>query len=658
MKRLFLRVFAIATVLALGLFAIARAQRSVPDAPPADPGAYENPLRPAAPAVAPQPPAADPFAVREFRPDPAVRTAAGEDAAGTPGRDNPPTVPAAVPATGPDLGAGRRVDVAPDPPPSQEPAPFRADAATARAVPAFPPPPASSRGYPSAAISPEPPSSRGYPSAAISRDPPPRETPPAAPDAYPGSDASSDGVGQPGDKHLEGPQTPQVTIQKFAPPEIQVGRPAVFRVTVRNTGTVGAGNVQVHDQVPRGTRLLGTTPRASQDARGELVWSLGNLGPGEESTVQMQLMPTAEGEIGSVATVHVDADATARSVSTRPRLTIDTSGTGRVLVGDETMLTFVVSNPGTGVASGVVLQERVPDGLAHPAGSQLEYPIGDLKPGESRKLELRLKATRAGQVSNVVTARDDASLRAEHRFDLVVLSPQLDIALAGPKRRYLEREATYQVSVSNPGTAPAQQVELVAYLPPGLRFIGANNAGHYDDATRAVSWRLEELPVNQRGTVELVTMPIEPGQQNIKFRGTAQRGLAVEKEQAVVVEGIAAVLFQVAGTRNPIEVGGETTYEVRVVNQGSKAAGNVRVVVLLPPELKALTAEGPTRFAIENGQVAFEGLPQLPPRTDALYRVHAQGLRPGDLRVRCQLLTDDLQTPVMKEESTRVYADE
>jgi uncharacterized repeat protein (TIGR01451 family) len=469
---------------------------------------------------------------------------------------------------------------------------------------------------------------------------------------------SADGVGQPGEKRLEGPQTPQITIQKSAPPEVQVGRPALFRVTVRNTGTIPAGNVQISDQVPRGTRLLATTPQASQGSRGELVWLLGSLGPGGESSVEMQVMPTAEGEIGSVATVHFDADATARSVSTRPRLVVETTGNDRVLLGDEVAVSFVVSNPGTGVATGVMLEERVPNGLTHPAGGQLEYPVGDLRPGESRKLELRLRATRPGRITNVIAARGDANLRTEHRFDLEVISPQLDIALAGPKRRYLDREATYQVSVSNPGTAPAQRIELVAYLPPGLRFVGANNAGHYDEATRAVSWRLAELPVNQRGTVELVTLPVESGQQSIKFRGTAERGLSIEKEQPVVVEGIAAVLFQVAGTRNPIEVGGQTTYEIRVVNQGSKAAGNVRVQVLLPPELKALTAEGPTRFTLDNSQVVFEGLPQLPPKTDALYRVRVQGLRPGDLRVRCQLLTDDLQTPVTKEESTQVYADE
>ena len=514
---------------------------------------------------------------------------------------------------------------------SQEPAPFNADPSAAPTTPSFSPAPAS-RNNEAVLRTEEPAAGSGSP--------------------------STDGSGQPGGKHLEGPQSPQVTIQKLAPPEIQVGKAATFRVTVRNTGQVPAGNVEVRDQVPRGTRLVGTTPKASRGPQGELVWTLGTVKPGEECSVEMKVMPTAEGEIGSVATVHFDADTTARSISTRPKLAVETVGTARVLVGDEAALTFTVTNPGTGVASGVVLEEHIPAGMQHPAGSELEYSVGDLKPGESRKLEMKLKAGRPGAITNVILARGDASLRAEHRFNLEVVAPQLDVAMAGPKRRYLEREATYQLSVANPGTAPAQQIELVAYLPAGLKFVGANNAGHYDEASRAVYWRLEELPVNEKGTVELVTLPIEAGQQSIKLRGTAQRGLTIEKEQPVVIEGIAAVLFQVADNKDPIEVGGETSYEIHVVNQGSKAASNVRVAVFLPPEMKPLAAEGPSRHTIENGQVVFDGLAQLAPKADVTYRVRAQGLRAGDLRVRCQLLTDEMQSPVTKEESTRVYSDE
>ncbi len=469
---------------------------------------------------------------------------------------------------------------------------------------------------------------------------------------------SAEGAGQPGDPRLEGPQSPQLTIQKKAPKEIQVGKPATFSVLVRNVGQVPACDVEISDQVPRGTRLLETRPQAKRGTRGELVWSLGTIRPGEESVVEMSLMPTAEGEIGSVATVHFAADAAARCVATRPQLAVETTVPSKVMIGEQVMLSIVVSNPGTGVATGVVLEERIPPGLRHPAGSELEYTVGDLKPGESRKLDLPLVADKAGPVVNMLTARGDGSLRVENKRQLEVVAPQLDVALEGPKRRYLERQATYQLSVANPGTAAAQNVELVASLPAGLKFVKANNAGYYEEATRTVHWRLEKLPAKEVGSVQLVTLPVEAGQQAIRLRGTAEKGLVAEKDQSVLVEGIAAILFQVADREDPIGVGGETTYEVRVMNQGSKAATNVQLSVLLPPELQPTAAEGPTRHALDGNRVVFEGLAQLAPKAETVYRVRAKALRPGDLRVNIQLKTDDMQTPVTKQESTRVYSDE
>jgi uncharacterized repeat protein (TIGR01451 family) len=472
------------------------------------------------------------------------------------------------------------------------------------------------------------------------------------------SEPVSEGFGQPGPKQLEGVQSPQLSIQKLAPREIQVGKPTGFRVTIRNTGNVPASDVEIHDMVPKGTRLLGTAPQAIANERGEIIWTVGTVPPGEERNVEMQLMPMTEGEIGSVATVLFRADATAHAIATRPQLVVETTGPSQVLIGEQVMLTITVSNPGTGVATGVVLAEQIPAGLRHPAGTELEYEVGDLKPGETRKLELPLVAQRAGPVSNRLSVRGEGNLKADDKFDLEVIAPQLDVGMEGPKRRYLERQATYQVSVTNPGTASAKQVELVANLPAGLKFVSANNAGYYEESTRTVRWRLEELPANETGTVELVTMPIEPGRQAIRLRGTAQNGLNVVKEQPVVIEGIAAMLFQVADTADPIELGGETTYEVRVVNQGSKAASNVRLTVVLPPELQPVAAEGPTRHALDGDRVIFDGMAMLAPKDEKIYRIRAKGIRPGDLRISFQLSTDDMKTPVTKEESTRVYADE
>jgi uncharacterized repeat protein (TIGR01451 family) len=432
----------------------------------------------------------------------------------------------------------------------------------------------------------------------------------------------------------------------------------VFKTIIRNTGNVAASQVEVRDQIPKGTRLLSTNPKASQSGRGEIVWTVGTLRAGEESAVEMELMPTAEGEIGSVATVHFGADASARTISTRPDVVVQTNAPAQALIGEKINMTITVSNPGSGVATGVILEEHIPAGLQHPAGSELEYNIGVLKPGESKKLELELVAAVAGPVTNLLSVRADGNLRREDRLQMEVVAPKLDLAMDGPKKRYLEREATYQLSVSNPGTAAAQGVELAAYLPQGIKFVSANNQGHYDEATRTVYWRLEQLPTRETGTVELVTLPVEPGQQNIKLRGSAQRLQPIEREQPVVVEGIAAVMFQVADSVDPIEVGGETTYEVHVVNQGSKAASNVQLMAVLPNEMQPLAADGPTRHTVQGNAVIFEGLARLAPKADTVYHVRVKGVRPGDLRLQFKLKTDEMQRPVVKEESTQVYADE
>ena len=336
-----------------------------------------------------------------------------------------------------------------------------------------------------------------------------------------------DGVGQPGDPQLEGVQSPQLTIQKFAPKEVQVGKPATFRVTVRNTGSIPACEVEVCDQVPRGAKLVGTTPQAKRGVRGEV-----DLGVGHDSArrrsrrSRCRSMPTAEGEIGSVATVHFGADASARSTVTRPQLVVESKAPSKVMIGDQVTLSIVISNPGTGVATGVVLLERIPPGLQHPAGTELEYQVGDLKPGESRKLELPLVANRAGLAPNLLSARGDGNLRAENECKLEVVAPQLDVAVEGPKRRYLGTPSHVSVlgHESRHGGGQAGRSGGRS-CRPGLKFMSANNAGYYEEATRTVHWRLEELPANETGSVELVTMPVEAGSTCLETARHGRKGL-------------------------------------------------------------------------------------------------------------------------------------
>ena len=222
----------------------------------------------------------------------------------------------------------------------------------------------------------------------------------------------------------------------------------------------------------------------------------------------------------------------------------------------------------------------------------------------------------------------------------------------------MERPATYEVTVENPGTAAAHDIQIVTKLPKGMKFVKANNMGEYDAATHAVYWSLAELPKGEKGTVELVAMPTEAGPQTLQVDGHAQQGLSDHKERAIVVDGLAAIEFELHDTADPIEVGGETGYDIRVINQGTKAATNVQVVVEIPPGLKVISADGESGHKIQDGRLIFDPLQQLAPKADTVYHIRAQGVQAGDQRVKVQVTTADLQQPISREESTRVFGDQ
>lgn len=469
--------------------------------------------------------------------------------------------------------------------------------------------------------------------------------------------ASVSSLGVPGERELEGTQAPAISVEKLAPAEIQVGRPAIFEIRVRNAGQSMARQVLLSDFVPQGTKLISSEPQFTRGPEGSLLWQLGDMQPGDEKLVKLELMPMAEGEIGSVAQVTFAAMATSRSLCTKPQLVIQHTAPQQVLIGESMTLAITVTNPGTGAAVGVVVEEDVPAGLSHLAGSELEYEIGTLRPGESKRLELSVKAEKPGIVQNTILVRGEGNLAAEHTVAIEVLAPQLAVEVDGPKRRFLERQATYNVSVSNPGTAAARDVELVAYLPKGMKFIDTDSQGQYDAQQHAVFWSLAELPAAKAGTVSLTAMPIETGEQKLRVEGRAAVNLQATSEQIILVDAAAELLHTIADLSDPIEVGSETGYEVRVTNVGTKAATNVRILATLPPDMRAIGGDGPTRATSDGQRVEFEPLARLNPQEEVVFRVTAQGLKAGDHLLRVQISSDEWPTPVTREESTRVYDD-
>ncbi len=321
----------------------------------------------------------------------------------------------------------------------------------------------------------------------------------------------------PGKLQWDGVQTPVLAIEKTAPEEVQVSRPATFTTTVRNTGKVVAHGVKVIDYVPRGTQLAAAHPEFVRAADGSLVWNLGTIHPGEEASVSMKLIPVTEGEIGSVARVSFETQASARTISTRPQIQLTQILPDRVLIGTDAIVNISVTNPGSGDAAGVVIEADIPPELSHVAGNELEYKIGTLRPGQTKQLKLRLKARLAGLAINSLTIRGEGRLMDRSVAEIEVVAPELQVGISGPRVRYLDREASYVIQVANPGTATSQNVGLVAYLARGLKFVSTDHQGEYDVTEHAVYWRLEELPPNIQDAVKLTTVAIEAGEQKIRL---------------------------------------------------------------------------------------------------------------------------------------------
>lgn len=467
-----------------------------------------------------------------------------------------------------------------------------------------------------------------------------------------------EGSGVPGPIQLEGVQTPQVAVEKRGPREIQVGKPARYEIIVRNVGTATAHDVNLRDAVPRGTSLIATTPPAAPaEHASDLIWTLGELPPGGEARVLMELMPETEGEIGSIASVSFRADATMRSVATKPALAIDCPAPKGVRIGGDVPVTFTLSNPGTGAATGVVLEGYLPDTVSHRSGSELEFDVGQLRPGETRTIDLVLGTRSPGRTPLRLVARADGGVETKLEVPLEVTAPTLEIAIDMPNRRFLQRPATCTLSMVNSGTAAARSVELAAQLPSGMKFVKANNAGWHDERTNRVLWNLEELPAGETGKVEMVVMPVEAGEQRILVAARSTDGPSAQAVHSCQVEGLAAVSYHVADSEDPVEVGGVTEYVVRVANEGTKAATGVQLAATLVGDLEPVEASGPGGHRVENLTIMFEPLAKLGAGEEAVYRVRARGLRAGHQRIQVRLVSEDQPTPITKEETTSVYDD-
>jgi uncharacterized repeat protein (TIGR01451 family) len=476
--------------------------------------------------------------------------------------------------------------------------------------------------------------------------------PVAQPQAVIGSPAAA-----PAAKPAPDPAVPLVKLETIAPPTSNLGQPLQYQIAVRNIGSVPAYQVRVEDRLPPGARLRSAEPRP--EIQGDhLAWSLGELAAGAEVRLRIEVEPAAEGEVSWSATVTYSATSDFTTRITRPRLTVTKTGPQTALVGDTATFQIQIGNTGSGPATGVTIRDQLPAGLQHPQGAVIEADIGTLAPGQTRSITLQTSAAKAGHFVNEVLVTADGGLQATARAEIDITQPALALRKTGPAQRLIGREAEFDLEVQNTGTADASNVRVVDTLPEGLDVATTNEGGVYDTTARTFTWTIGTLLAGQRRGLTLKTVARKVGDWTNRAVAHADRVAEVSAETSIRVDGVPALMLEVVDLDDPIEVGAETTYEIRVVNQGTCPATNLQILATVPDGMKAEDVQGAAEGHIHGQMVHFDPLPRLAAKADALYRVKVRGTKAGDWRFKVQMMSDQLQTPVREDESTRVYDDE
>jgi uncharacterized repeat protein (TIGR01451 family) len=476
---------------------------------------------------------------------------------------------------------------------------------------------------------------------------------PAFPDAN-SADAGSQSTDNP-----TGRQEPAVSLEWIGPASAKLGQSVTYQIIVKNISSLPVQQVVVRNKVPPGITVQATEPKAFTEVN-TLVWDLGTLQPRQEKRLDMQLLPETKGDIACQALVSFTGASTARIRVCEPKLTMKAIGPDKVLLSDTATVTLTVNNPGDGAADHVKIKADLSDGLEHVRGKTVEVDLGNLGAGETRSVQLVCATKQGGPQSVTALATAEGNLRAQDMANMEVIVPRLDLIVSGPKLRYLDRHAIYVFKVSNPGSAPASNVTITDQLPDGFKFLTASDGGRHDFATRSVSWYIGDLTPGQAREVSMETVAINAGNHKHLANVTAARGLKTEADITTRVEGLPALLMELVDLDDPVEVGADTAYEIRVTNTGSKTETNLVLMCTVPDKMEFRGAKGAAdcKFHVTGHEVAFEPLPRLAPRADAIYRVNVRGIAPGDLRFRASITADGLTAPVLKEESTKVYGDD
>jgi uncharacterized repeat protein (TIGR01451 family) len=471
----------------------------------------------------------------------------------------------------------------------------------------------------------------------------------------------------PPERLTTGPTTAGITVEVRAPEVANVHLDTPFHVIIRNNGPTDAAGVLVRYPLPADLDFVDAEPAPTRADDGVYTWVLNPLPVGSERTIKVKVHPRAKKTFDHAVTVSLLTGGRARTIVRQPQLKVEIrADKPKPLKGTPVVFDIVVTNVGDLPARDVTVQARLSPGFSHPRGTDLILPLKDelgiasIAPGDTVPLKLEVETTGMGlQTCDITATSPDQPEEATAHGEVEVVHPDLVLSLEGPTERYPDNVATYKLTVTNNGTAPARQVVVAAQVPTGARPEAVNPRATWAKDVRTFYWRLNELPPK---ATEVFTVQARMGGIGLLTlrAGVKAEGIPpVSRSHNTEIRGISKLSLVVNEPRGVLDEGEESVYEIRIRNDGTADATRVQVRAQISDNLQILSLTGadartPQSPPADPTTAVFPLIDRLPQGGEVTMSFRVKAVRPGNGTCEVSVLDDEIQIPIRQSMITRV----
>jgi len=434
-----------------------------------------------------------------------------------------------------------------------------------------------------------------------------------------------------------------IQMSKAMPAEVSFGD--TFTYEIRASAVACVANVMVMDSVPEGASLVSTEPQASV-AGSQLTWNLGNMDAGEAKVLKVTVKAEKEGTLTSCAVIKADPRVCAKTVVGRPQLAIEKTGPETAQLGSDVAYNIVVKNIGTSVAKAVTVTDKVPAGLGGPR--EIPFTVGDLAPGASKTIPVTLKAAERGRHCNLAIATAANAPSVQDDACTTVVKPGIKIVKTGTPEQFVGRQATYKIVVSNTGDTAHANTVVTDTAPAQTKIVSAPGASV---AGNTATWNVGTLKAGESKELGITLTSTQLGTWCNNASVTAT-GLRENAEACTIWRGVAGVLVEFVDDPDPIQIGEQVVYTIRITNQGNADLNNISAVAESDAEIDLVSSPQGT---IAGKKITFPTVPKLAGKQSLTYTFTGKAVSVGNAYQKVLVTIDGFRTPVEELEVTTTY---